>query len=91
LLAANISGRIIMDIQTLTRFFMWCTILNGALLLLWGVLCITALDFLCRLQSRWFPISRETLNVAMYSFLGLFKIIFLVFNVAPYAALLIIG
>ena len=24
-----------MDIQTLTGFFMWCTIMNGALLVLW--------------------------------------------------------
>jgi hypothetical protein len=34
---------------------------------------------------------RETFNVVIYSFLGLFKIVFLVFNVVPWVALLIIG
>ncbi len=80
-----------MDIQTLTRFFMWCTILNGSLLVLWTSMCILAPDWVYRLQSKWFPISRETFNVVIYSFLGLFKIIFLVFNAVPYVALVIIG
>jgi hypothetical protein len=44
-----------------------------------------------RMQSKWFPISRETFNVVIYSFLGLFKIVFLVFNLVPYVVLLIVG
>jgi len=80
-----------MDIQTLTRFFMWCTIINGALLVLGGAMCMFAPDFVYRTHSKWFPIPREAFNVAIYSFLGLFKIVFLVFNVAPYVALLIVG
>jgi len=48
-------------------------------------------DLVYRTQSKWFPISRETFNVIMYSFLGLFKIVFLAFNVIPYVALLIAG
>ncbi len=79
-----------MDIQTLTRFFMWCTILNGALLMLWILMGIVAPDLIYRTQSKWFPIPRETFNVLFYSFLGLFKIVFLVFNVVPYVALLIV-
>ena len=80
-----------MDIQTLTTFFMWCTIMNGALLLLWTTLLIVAPDLVYRTQSIWFPIPRETFTVVIYSFLGLFKIVFLVFNVIPYVALLIVG
>ena len=80
-----------MDIQTLTRFFMWCTIINGGLLVLWSVMFKFAPDFVYRTQSKWFPISRETFNVIIYSFLGLFKIVFLVFNLVPYVALLIVG
>jgi hypothetical protein len=80
-----------MDIQILTTFFMWCTIINGALLVLWITMFILVPDFVYRTQSKWFPISRETFNVVIYSFLGLFKIVFLVFNVVPYVALLIIG
>ena len=80
-----------MDIQTLTTFFMWCTIINGTLLTLWITICMLAPDVVYRTQSKWFPLSRETFNVVFYSFLGLFKIVFLVFNVVPYVALLIVG
>ena len=79
-----------MDIQTLTRFFMWCTIINGALLIFSVMISIAIPDLVYRIQSKFFTISRETFNVVFYSFLGLFKIVFLVFNVVPYAALLII-
>jgi hypothetical protein len=80
-----------MDIQTLTTFFMWCTIINGALLTLWITIFMLAPDLVYRTQSEWFPLPRETFNVVFYSFLGLFKIVFLVFNVVPYVALLIVG
>ena len=79
-----------MDIQTLTNFFMWCSIINGALLIYWTTILILAPNFVYRMQSKWFPIPRETFNVVLYSFLGLFKIVFLVFNVVSYVALLII-
>ena len=80
-----------MDIQTLTTFFMWCTIINGGIFILWTVFIMFAPDLVYRMQSKWFPIPRETFNVVIYSFLGLFKIVFLVFNVVPYVSLLIIG
>ena len=80
-----------MDIQTLTRFFMWCTIINGALLVLGTTMCILAPELVYRMKGKWFPIPRETFNVVIYSFLGSFKIVFLVFNLVPYVALLIIG
>jgi len=80
-----------MDIQALTDFFMWCTIMNGALLLFWTTFCISAPELVYRMQSKWFPIPRDTFNVVMYSFIGVFKIAFIVFNVVPYLALLVIG
>ena len=80
-----------MDIQTLTTFFMWCTIINGALLVLWTTMCIVAPGLVYRTQRAWFPIPRKTFDVVIYSFLGLFKIFFLFFNVVPYVALLIVG
>jgi hypothetical protein len=79
-----------MDIQTLTRFFMWCTIINGGLLVLWTTLWMLVPEWVYRTQSKWFPIPREPFNVIIYSFLGLFRIIFLVFALVPYVSLLII-
>ncbi len=80
-----------MDIQTLTTFFMWCTILNFALLSLSSLFCLCAGDWAYRIHSKWFSISRETFNVAIYSFLALYKILIFVFNLIPYIALLIVG
>jgi len=80
-----------MDIETLRTFLMWCTIIDGALLAFWIAICVLAPDLVYRTQNKWFPLPRETFNVVMYSFLGLFKIGFLLFNVVPYVALLIVG
>ena len=77
--------------QTVTTFFMWCTIINGILLVFWATMCIVAPDVVYRTQSKWFPIPREVFNVVIYSFLGLFKIFFLFFNIVPYVALLVVG
>ena len=80
-----------MDIQTLTTFFMWCTILNVVLLLISSLICLCAGDWAYGIHSKWFSISRETFNVAFYSFLGLYKILVFVFCLIPYIALLIVG
>jgi len=80
-----------MDIETVRAFFMWCTLINGALLVCSFVFCSIAGDWIYRQHGRWFPIGREAFNVAIYSFIGLYKIFFLVFNLIPYLALLIIG
>ena len=80
-----------MDIETLTRFFMWCTIINGTLLVFWIIMLISAPDMIYRTQGIWFPIQRETFNIIMYCFLGLFKIFFLIFNLVPWVALINVG
>ncbi len=80
-----------MDIQTLTTFFMWCTILNFALLLLSSLFCICAGDWAYRMHSKLFSISKETFNVVIYSFIALYKLLVIVFILIPYIALLIVG
>ena len=80
-----------MSIDLLRSFFMWCTILNGALLVFSFLICACAGDWVYRMHGRWFAIPRETFNVVVYAFIGFFKIIFLVFNLVPYVALIIAG
>ena len=80
-----------MSLETLTEFFKWCTIINGGLYILWVAFLTLMPDLTYRLQSAFVPLPRETYNVVIYSFLGLFKIIFLVFNVVPWVALSMIG
>lgn len=80
-----------MDTQTLTSFFMWCTIINAALLSLSIVMMIAIGDLAYRIHSKWFPMPRQTFTVVIYSLLGLYKILFIAFSLVPWVALLIAG
>ncbi|MDC0980447.1 hypothetical protein OAQ84_01790 [Bdellovibrionales bacterium] len=80
-----------MDIQILTDFFKWSTILSGGVYIYTAVMVIFAPDFIYRYQSRWFKISREVFNTVIYAYLGFYKVIFIVFVLVPYLALLIIN
>jgi len=80
-----------MDIIAVKTFFMWCTVINVLLLLISFLICAFAGDWFYGNHSKWFPISRETFNIAIYSFLGLYKILVLVFNIVPWIALIIVG
>lgn len=82
--------RTIMDIHTLTRFFMWCTILNTGFLLFFALIFTVAGDFIHRMHGKLFPMQRETFRIVLYSFIGAYKIAVIVFNVVPWVALAII-
>ena len=80
-----------MDIQTVRAVFMWCTIINGGLLIFSFVICAAAGDWIYRTHSKFFPIPRESFNLAIYYFLGFFKIFVFACNLVPYLALLIVA
>ena len=71
-------------------FFMWCSIINGSILVLSFLMCAFAGDWIYRMQSKFFPISREAFNVVIYCFIGLYKIFFIVFNLVPFLAFAIL-
>jgi hypothetical protein len=52
------------------------SILNGSILILWTGFLLFSPDLVYRTQSIWFSISREKFTVIMYSFLGLFKLLY---------------
>jgi hypothetical protein len=79
-----------MDISILKAFFFWCTFINVALLVISFMFCAFAGDWIYRMHSKWYPISREAFNVAIYCFTGLFKIFVIVFSFVPWIALVII-
>ncbi len=81
-----------MDIQLLTSFFMWCTILNIGLLLVASLLgMIFSTDFVYKIHSKWFPMQKDTFNAVLYALIGIWKIFIFVFNVIPWAVLAIIS
>ena len=82
-----------MDIEMLTRFFMWCTILNVALLFLSFLIVAFGFgsDFVYQMHSKYFPMPRETFISVIYLLIGVYKIFVFVFNIVPWIALTIIG
>ena len=79
-----------MDIVTFRAFFGWCTIINAGILIFSFLVCATAGDWIYRMHTKWFPISRETFNLAIYSFIGAMKLFVIFLNVVPYVVLVII-
>ena len=80
-----------MDIQTLTSFFMWCSIINIGFLIFLALVYMLVPNLAYQMQSKFIPISLETFDIVFYSFIGFFKVVVLVFNVVPWIALTIIG
>jgi len=80
-----------MDLQLLTTFFMWCSAINGGILTLWAVIFFLMPDFIYRMHRKWLPISKDTYHAAIYGLVGVYKLLFIVFNLVPYIALSILG
>ena len=79
-----------MGIATLTTFFMWCTILNAVILIVWTIVFGFAPDFTYRIQTSLFPMPRESFNVVVYSGLAMYRIVFVGGKLVPEVALLIV-
>ena len=80
-----------MDIPTLRTFLMWCTIINGGMLMYTFLCYAFAGDWIYRMHSKWFSISRPAFDIAMYCAIGLYKVFVIMFNLVPYLALLLCG
>ena len=71
-------------------FFMWCSIINGSLLILFFLISTFAGDWIYRMHSKLFPMSRQTFNVVIYSAIGIYKLFFIMFILVPYIAFAIV-
>ncbi len=80
-----------MNIFVLKNFFLWCTVINFVMLLIWFLMIAFAGDWVYKLHGRWYPIARETFNAIHYSGMLIYKLCVFFFNLVPYSALLIIG
>lgn len=78
-----------MDINRVFQFFQWCTIINGVLLLFTTFVIMLMPNRIYRLHSRCFSLSRDSFNVIVYAYLGLFKLFFIFFNLMPYLVLIL--
>ena len=81
----------LMNIETLGSFFMWCTIINAVIYMVWCLQLAFCPDFVFRRASKWFRISRESCDTISYASLAFMKVVIFLFNLAPFLALKLIG
>jgi hypothetical protein len=79
-----------MNIELLRAFLGWCTVINGAFLLLAFLFCAMAGEWIYKMHSKWFPITREAFTLTTYCFMGGMKFLVIMLNLVPYLALAIL-
>lgn len=79
-----------MGLDTLADFLLWCLILNLDPLALYFVLMLAAGNWVYRTHSRWFALSRETLDAIHYCFKPAFKTAIIFFNLVPWVVIQIV-
>ena len=79
-----------MNLNMARDILFWCAAFNYALLLVWFLAFTFAHEWMFRLHGRWFRISVEQFDAIHYAAMAIFKIGIMLFNLAPYVALLIV-
>ena len=80
-----------MRIAIVREGLLWCTVINYGILLVWWLFFLLVHDWIYRLHSRWFHLSREQFDALHYAGMAIFKIGILLFNLVPSIALRIVG
>ena len=76
-----------MNPDIIKELFLYSLAFNYVILLIWFGVFSFAHDWLYRLHSRWFFISRENFDALHYAGMAFYKIGLLLLNIAPLVAL----
>jgi len=79
-----------MSIETARSFFLWCSVINIVILLVWAALATLGRDWFYRLCNRLFRISPEQLDMLNLAGITLYKTGVLLFNIVPCIALYLV-
>jgi len=79
-----------MNLDQLTEFFKWMAIINIGLLLLSSVLVMMLKNVMGKIHGKLFSIKEEDVALMAYGYLGVFKVLIIVFILVPYISLLLI-
>jgi len=80
-----------MSIEVVRNFFLWCTVINYGILLVWFLVFVFAREGIQRLHGRWFRLSGEQFDALHYAGMSVFKIGIMLFNLVPFIVLCIVG
>jgi len=76
-----------MSIEFLTQFFGWMTLINLVILVISGLFAMFFKDIGISMHARMFSVDADRVTEVWYSYLGSFKIAFIILNLTPYLVL----
>ena len=79
------------DMNTLTEFLGWCSIINISILFLSTIALAVVRKPVSGIHSKMFGVSETDLPLTYMQYLGNYKIAIIVLNIVPYIALKIIS
>ena len=80
-----------MNLDILQSILGWSALINYILLTVWFLLFWCCNDWIYRLHSRWFALSREQFAGIHYGCMAIFKTLTFMLFLAPWLAIIIIG
>ncbi len=80
-----------MDTERLQEFLLWCLLLNMGIYTFTAIASVVLRDFMSRIHEKLFGLGEETVQKTIYTYLAAYKLLIIVFNFVPWAALLIIN
>ena len=75
------------DINTLTGFFGWCSVINIAILCIAALMLTLMREFISGIHSKMTGLGQSELSVVYFQYLANYKIAILMLNLVPYIAL----
>ena len=79
-----------MTLEQLADLFKWMTVINIGVLILSSVLVMALRNIMCKMHGKLFGIEEDKVSVVVYGYLGMFKVLVIVFNIVPYISLTLI-
>ncbi|MGD9974148.1 MAG: DUF6868 family protein [Desulfatirhabdiaceae bacterium] len=76
-----------MTIGIIHDLFLWCSIINYGVLLVWFLFFTFAHDWMFRFHGQWFQLSVSQFDTIHYAGMAIYKIGILLLNLVPYTAL----
>ena len=79
------------SVQIVREILGWCTVLNTGFLIFTALLLMLAGAPIKRLHAAMFNLSEEDVSRAYFRYFAHYKLLIVVFNLAPYIALRIVA
>lgn len=80
-----------MNIQDLTEFFAWLSVINIAILIFSTAMILLLKKSMGGYHAKLFSIKEEEVFASYFEYLGNYKTLIIVFNLAPFITLMIMG